>query len=117
MSASVSLSKLSNSGLQLWSSELVSQISSHHAVQRVVSLGTIFALELQASDAEAGYVNYLILLCAICAIEGSGWSTSCQSPLYTYIKHFNDVQLWTCPLSCVQICVNGFQRTCGRTPS
>jgi hypothetical protein len=35
----------------------VSEISSHHAVHRVVSLGTIMALELRASSADGGYVD------------------------------------------------------------
>lgn len=35
----------------------MSEISSHHAVHRVVSLGTIMALELCASSADGGYVD------------------------------------------------------------
>ncbi|KAG0624900.1 hypothetical protein M758_2G012400 [Ceratodon purpureus] len=44
---------------ELWSPELVSTISSHPSVERVVSIGTIFALELRASGAEAGYASML----------------------------------------------------------
>lgn len=40
---------------ELWDAELVHQISSHPAVQRVVALGTLFALELQAEGSNVGY--------------------------------------------------------------
>lgn len=40
---------------ELWDVELVRQISSHPSVQRVVSLGTLFALELQAQGINSGY--------------------------------------------------------------
>lgn len=38
----------------------MSTISSHPSVERVVSIGTIFALELRASGAEAGYVHSIL---------------------------------------------------------
>ena len=41
--------------MQLWDAELVCQISLHPSVQRVVALGTLFALELQAEGSNAGY--------------------------------------------------------------
>ena len=41
--------------LQLWDEELVRQISSHPAVQRVVAMGTLCALELRAEGSNAGY--------------------------------------------------------------
>lgn len=44
--------------MQIWDVELVRQISLHSSVQRVVALGTLFALELQAEGSNAGY--YLI---------------------------------------------------------
>ncbi|KAJ0031304.1 hypothetical protein Pint_14193 [Pistacia integerrima] len=40
---------------ELWDPDLVQQISSHPAVRRVVTLGTIFALELEAEGSNAGY--------------------------------------------------------------
>ncbi|KAI3496177.1 hypothetical protein L1887_38531 [Cichorium endivia] len=45
---------------ELWDTKLVEKISFHPAVQRVVSLGTLFAVELQVEDYEAGYAS----LCA-----------------------------------------------------
>lgn len=42
---------------ELWDPELVHQISSHPAVQRVVALGTVFALELRAEGSNAGYAS------------------------------------------------------------
>ncbi|XP_042491193.1 bifunctional dethiobiotin synthetase/7,8-diamino-pelargonic acid aminotransferase, mitochondrial isoform X2 [Macadamia integrifolia] len=42
---------------ELWDVELVNQISSLPEVQRVVSLGTIFALELCAEGHDAGYAS------------------------------------------------------------
>lgn len=44
---------------ELWKPELVSLISSHQSVERVVSVGTIFALELRANAAESGYASML----------------------------------------------------------
>ncbi|KAJ0772923.1 putative dethiobiotin synthase, Adenosylmethionine--8-amino-7-oxononanoate transaminase [Helianthus annuus] len=41
---------------ELWDAELVRKISFHPAVQRVVSLGTLFALELKVEDNDAGCV-------------------------------------------------------------
>ncbi|TXG61009.1 hypothetical protein EZV62_012372 [Acer yangbiense] len=40
---------------ELWDLELVQQISSHPAVRRVVALGTVCALELQAEGCNSGY--------------------------------------------------------------
>ncbi|KAI4381106.1 hypothetical protein MLD38_007214 [Melastoma candidum] len=40
---------------ELWDTDLVNQLSSHPAVQRVITLGTLFALELQAEGPNAGY--------------------------------------------------------------
>ncbi|OVA10239.1 Aminotransferase class-III [Macleaya cordata] len=40
---------------ELWDLELVNQISAHPVVKRVVTLGTLFALELQAQGSDAGY--------------------------------------------------------------
>ncbi|KAL1217497.1 Bifunctional dethiobiotin synthetase/7,8-diamino-pelargonic acid aminotransferase [Cardamine amara subsp. amara] len=42
---------------ELWDEELVQQISSHSAVQRVVALGTLFALELKADASNSGYAS------------------------------------------------------------
>lgn len=42
---------------ELWDAELVQQISSHPSVSRVVTLGTLFALELQADESDAGYAS------------------------------------------------------------
>lgn len=42
---------------ELWDAELVQQISSHPSVSRVVTLGTLFALELQADKSDAGYAS------------------------------------------------------------
>ncbi|CAM8894769.1 unnamed protein product [Rhodiola kirilowii] len=42
---------------ELWDTNLVSQISSHPSVERVVTLGTLFALELQVDDNNAGYAS------------------------------------------------------------
>ncbi|EOY31725.1 Adenosylmethionine-8-amino-7-oxononanoate transaminases [Theobroma cacao] len=42
---------------ELWDAELVQQISSHPSVSRVVTLGTLFALELQADGSNAGYAS------------------------------------------------------------
>jgi dethiobiotin synthetase/adenosylmethionine--8-amino-7-oxononanoate aminotransferase len=39
---------------ELWDEELVQQISSHSAVQRVVVIGTLFALELKADASNSG---------------------------------------------------------------
>lgn len=40
---------------ELWDRDLVHKISSHPTVKRVVALGTLFALELQAQGSNAGY--------------------------------------------------------------
>ncbi|PWA92862.1 Aminotransferase class-III [Artemisia annua] len=50
---------------ELWDTELVRKISFHPAVQRVVSLGTIFAVELEVQDDEAGYAS----LCATSLLQ------------------------------------------------
>ncbi|KAG7538494.1 Aminotransferase class-III [Arabidopsis suecica] len=42
---------------ELWDEELVQQISSHSAVQRVVVIGTLFALELKADSSNSGYAS------------------------------------------------------------
>ncbi|KDP22928.1 hypothetical protein JCGZ_01765 [Jatropha curcas] len=42
---------------ELWDAELTQQISSRPSVQRVVALGTLFALELQAEGSNAGYAS------------------------------------------------------------
>jgi dethiobiotin synthetase/adenosylmethionine--8-amino-7-oxononanoate aminotransferase len=42
---------------ELWDEELVQQISSHSAVQRVVVIGTLFALELKADASNSGYAS------------------------------------------------------------
>ncbi|KAF4383950.1 hypothetical protein G4B88_016383 [Cannabis sativa] len=42
---------------EMWDEELVHKLSSHPAVQRVVALGTIFALELRAEGSNAGYAS------------------------------------------------------------
>ncbi|CAI0555883.1 unnamed protein product [Linum tenue] len=50
---------LSEGGLlkELWDPELVARISSHHSVQRVVALGTVFVVELRAEGNNAGYAS------------------------------------------------------------
>ncbi|KAL9442451.1 hypothetical protein AB3S75_020875 [Citrus x aurantiifolia] len=40
---------------ELWDLDLIQQISSHRTVQRVVALGTLCAIELQAAGCNAGY--------------------------------------------------------------
>ncbi|KAJ4875285.1 Bifunctional dethiobiotin synthetase/7 [Raphanus sativus] len=42
---------------ELWDEELVQQISCHAAVQRVVVLGTLFALELKVDASNSGYAS------------------------------------------------------------
>ncbi|KAE8711275.1 Bifunctional dethiobiotin synthetase/7,8-diamino-pelargonic acid aminotransferase [Hibiscus syriacus] len=42
---------------ELWDAELVQQISLHPSVSRVVALGTLFALELQADGSDGGYAS------------------------------------------------------------
>ncbi|XP_048624775.1 bifunctional dethiobiotin synthetase/7,8-diamino-pelargonic acid aminotransferase, mitochondrial-like [Brassica napus] len=42
---------------ELWDEELVLQISSHCAVERVVVLGTLFALELKVDASNSGYAS------------------------------------------------------------
>ncbi|XP_071729663.1 bifunctional dethiobiotin synthetase/7,8-diamino-pelargonic acid aminotransferase, mitochondrial [Rutidosis leptorrhynchoides] len=42
---------------ELWDTEVVRMISFHPAVKRVVSLGTLFAVELQVGDDDAGYTS------------------------------------------------------------
>ncbi|KAL2464309.1 Bifunctional dethiobiotin synthetase/7 [Forsythia ovata] len=42
---------------ELWDSELVCQISLHPAVHRVVALGTLCAIELQAEGSNVGYAS------------------------------------------------------------
>ncbi|XVF47724.1 hypothetical protein PTKIN_Ptkin03bG0133900 [Pterospermum kingtungense] len=42
---------------ELWDAEVVQQISSHPSVSRVVTLGTLFVLELQADGCDAGYAS------------------------------------------------------------
>lgn len=44
--------------LQLWDGTLVKQLSSLPNVKRVVSLGTLCAIELKAEGSDAGYVIY-----------------------------------------------------------
>ncbi|WZZ27964.1 hypothetical protein YC2023_011365 [Brassica napus] len=43
--------------VQLWDEELVQQISCHSAVQRVVVIGTIFALELKVDAFNSRYAS------------------------------------------------------------
>jgi hypothetical protein len=43
--------------------ELVQQISSHPSVERVIALGTLFALELRAEGHNVGYGHIQLLLC------------------------------------------------------
>ncbi|KAJ9550712.1 hypothetical protein OSB04_014757 [Centaurea solstitialis] len=45
---------------ELWDTQLVEKISFHPAVQRTISLGTLFAVELAVEDNDAGYAS----LCA-----------------------------------------------------
>ncbi|KVI01382.1 bifunctional dethiobiotin synthetase/7,8-diamino-pelargonic acid aminotransferase, mitochondrial [Cynara cardunculus var. scolymus] len=45
---------------ELWDTQLVQKISFHPAVQRTISLGTLFAVELTVDDYDAGYAS----LCA-----------------------------------------------------
>lgn len=40
---------------ELWDKDLVHQISSHPTIDRVIALGTLFALELRAQGSNAGY--------------------------------------------------------------
>ncbi|KAJ4827784.1 Bifunctional dethiobiotin synthetase/7,8-diamino-pelargonic acid aminotransferase, mitochondrial [Turnera subulata] len=42
---------------ELWNVDLIQQISSHPSVQRVVALGTLFALELRVEGPNAGYAS------------------------------------------------------------
>ncbi|KFK27306.1 hypothetical protein AALP_AA8G365300 [Arabis alpina] len=42
---------------ELWDEELVQRISNHSAVERVVALGTLFALELKADGSNSGYAS------------------------------------------------------------
>uniref|UniRef100_A0A2P2QS92 Uncharacterized protein n=1 Tax=Rhizophora mucronata TaxID=61149 RepID=A0A2P2QS92_RHIMU len=42
---------------ELWDGKLMQLISSHPSVQRVVALGTLFALELRAQGPHAGYAS------------------------------------------------------------
>ncbi|XP_027176502.1 bifunctional dethiobiotin synthetase/7,8-diamino-pelargonic acid aminotransferase, mitochondrial [Coffea eugenioides] len=42
---------------ELWDTELVHQLSSHPAVKRVVTIGTLCALELRAEGCNAGYAS------------------------------------------------------------
>ncbi|XP_074586967.1 bifunctional dethiobiotin synthetase/7,8-diamino-pelargonic acid aminotransferase, mitochondrial-like [Curcuma longa] len=42
---------------QLWDMELVQTISAHPAVERVVVLGTLFALQLKSDGSDAGYAS------------------------------------------------------------
>ena len=44
--------------LQLWDNALVKQLSSLPNVKRVVSIGTLCAIELKAEGLDAGYVSY-----------------------------------------------------------
>jgi dethiobiotin synthetase/adenosylmethionine--8-amino-7-oxononanoate aminotransferase len=44
--------------MQLWDGALVNQLSSLPSVKRVVSLGTLCAIELEAEGPDAGYVIY-----------------------------------------------------------
>ena len=44
--------------LQLWDNAIVKQLSSLPNVKRVVSIGTLCAIELKAEGLDAGYVSY-----------------------------------------------------------
>ncbi|KAJ7299278.1 hypothetical protein O6H91_Y261100 [Diphasiastrum complanatum] len=44
---------------ELWDQDLVADISAHPIVERIISLGTVFALELHATHAESGYSSML----------------------------------------------------------
>ncbi|KAH7441161.1 hypothetical protein KP509_03G027300 [Ceratopteris richardii] len=44
---------------ELWDPARVSELSAHPEVQRVIALGTVFALELKASASESGYGSLL----------------------------------------------------------
>lgn len=61
--------------LQLWDENLVYEISSHPAVKRVVALGTLFALELQADGSNAGYAR-------------TSSSTSISEKRFLYVYYF-----------------------------
>jgi dethiobiotin synthetase/adenosylmethionine--8-amino-7-oxononanoate aminotransferase len=47
---------------QLWDDKMVLKISSHSAVERVVVLGTLFALELKAEGDNAGYYSFMTIV-------------------------------------------------------
>jgi dethiobiotin synthetase/adenosylmethionine--8-amino-7-oxononanoate aminotransferase len=47
--------------LQLWDGTLVNQLSSLPNVRRVVSLGTLCAIELKAEGSDAGYDTLYLL--------------------------------------------------------
>jgi len=44
--------------LQLWDNAIVKQLSSLPNVKRVVSIGTLCAIELKAEGSDAGYISY-----------------------------------------------------------
>lgn len=40
--------------VQLWEPSMVNELSRHPAVQRVIALGTVFALELKSDASDSG---------------------------------------------------------------
>lgn len=43
--------------VELWEPDIVAELSAHPAVQRVIALGTVFALELKADASDSGYAS------------------------------------------------------------
>lgn len=73
--------------MQLWNEELVQQISSHPSVERVVALGTLFALELRAEGDDVGYCDINLFLYYL---------------LYTNSGHgYSSVVVWIAQQTCV----------------
>lgn len=71
--------------LQLWDLELVHQISCHPAVERVVALGTLFAMELRVADKDAGYIYIYPHQLTEIKIENYTIPYQCQLQLFVYI--------------------------------
>ncbi|PNT32143.1 hypothetical protein POPTR_006G170400v4 [Populus trichocarpa] len=101
---------------ELWNAELVQQISSHPSVERVIALGTLFALELRAEGHNVGYAslyarsllqklredgvymrplgNVIYLMCGPCTSPEI--CTSLLIKLYTRLEEFSQVQQASC---------------------
>eukprot|EP01018_Ginkgo_biloba_P006441 Gb_30343 [translate_table: standard] len=89
---------------QLWDAELVSKISAHSAIKRVVALGTVCALELKADDSNTGYGS-LLATALVQKLRGDG----------VYMRPLGNVIYLMCgPATPPSVCSTLLQKVCQR---